>query len=334
VTERSTVQNGLSTTKAWPTWTATVGACVLATSALAADGPQPLSTIPSFTKAADILGRAGPKETRAKAVPILEAVAKRGDARAQVMLGAVLLQGELQPQDKIAGYSWLQIGKASGDGPYDATTQSKAGELMRKVEPGMSGSELIKADQITQRFLAERQERLDDGIAQAGLFYVGELPTASDLNAFASDPAQVKAGLAPVPGGDFMLGCAKDSTLSGCSGIDPSVVAQGCQGTIYRSTSKPIDTRDRSMRLRLPAYPVAARRAGLEGDARLVMHVDGSGWICSVKLAVSSSVDVLDQAAMQGARRWRVNPGVRDGKPVESLQTVVVSFALEGYEFE
>jgi hypothetical protein len=31
---------------------------------------------------------------------------------------------------------------------------------------------------------------------------------------------------------------------------------------------------------------------------------------------------------------WRVNPGVRDGRLVESLQTAVVSFAMEGYEFE
>jgi outer membrane biosynthesis protein TonB len=53
-----------------------------------------------------------------------------------------------------------------------------------------------------------------------------------------------------------------------------------------------------------------------------------------VKLAVSSGADILDQAAMQGARRWRLNPGLQDDTPVESLMVAVLSFALEGYEFE
>jgi protein TonB len=131
-----------------------------------------------------------------------------------------------------------------------------------------------------------------------------------------------------------MLGCASDRDLSGCDGGGDPAPADSCEGTIPRSQSKPIDLRNPGVRVRRPAYPAAARRTGLEGDTRLVMHVDRSGWICSLRVGVSSGIDILDRAALQGARRWRLDPATSNGKPVESLQVAVVSFALTGYEFE
>jgi TonB family protein len=313
---------------------AAILAVAVAKPSVSAAAPPLAEPIPSFAVAADILGRGGPPKSLASAVPILEAVANRGDARAQVMLGAALLQGQIVAQDRIAGYAWLQIGAASGDGPFDATTQHKAAELMRKVEPAMSGSDLIKADQISQRFLADRQRRIDDGVGKAALFYVGELPTEPDLAAFARDPVTVLPGRAPAAGDSFTFGCAAQPALPDCLGAAKLSPEERCTGTIPRSVAPPIDSRNPNLRVKRPAYPAEARRAGLEGDARLVAHVDRSGWICSVRLAISSGSNLLDEAAVQGARRWRLSPGMRDGSPVESLRVIVTSFALTGYEFE
>jgi TonB family protein len=293
----------------------------------------PAELVPSFAAAIELLRSDGPIQSRARAVPILEAVAHRGDARAQVTLGAVLLEGKLVTQDKITGYAWLQIGSVSGDGPYDASTQSKAAELMRQVEPSMSGSDLIKADQFSQQFLAARKRRIDDGFAQAAAFYVGEPPTDPDSVAFARDPVNVLPGLAPAPGDSFRLGCAGQPTLRECRGTGELQSLERCTGILPRAAKPPLDPKDRNLRRPAPEYPSEMRRAAIEGDVRLLAHVDRSGWICSVRLAVSSGVEMLDEAALQGVRSWRVSPETRDGTPVESLQKLGVSFGLIEYEF-
>lgn len=305
---------------------------VVATARAASDA-QDLNAIPSFTRAADVLGSDKPKAEKAKIVPLLEAVARRGDARAQVMLGAVYLMGELVPPDPVIGYSWLQIGSVTSDGPYDATTQSTASDLMRKVEPHLTGAQLIKADQITQQFLREREQRIQGGIANAAKFYVGEAPTQPDL-AYASDPVQIRPDLAPTPGDSFAWGCAVGPVAFGCGEAQAGLPPQPCTGSIPRSQAPPLDRKDPDVRVRRPVYPAMAARNGLEGDTRVVAHVDSSGWVCSARLGVSSGIDVLDRAAIEAVRQWRLKPALRDGTPVESLRVFVISFGLEGYEFE
>lgn len=298
------------------------------------DVQQAITSIPTFVKAADILGREGPKEERSKAVPMLEAVARRGDARAQVMLGAVYLLGELVPRDLVTGYAWLQIGSLSGDGPFDASTRSKATELMRKTEPYLSGGEMIRADQITHKFMDEREQRIQGGLAEAARFYVGEAPTKADLEAFARDPVQVRHGLTPTAGDRFVLGCAMDPSASGCGDALKMLPPGHCSGSIPRSQAPPLDRRDPDVRVRRPFYPAAARRAGIEGDTRVVAHVDSTGWVCSVRLGVSSGIDILDDASLEAVRQWRLKPSLRDGTPVDSLRVLQLTFALEGYEFD
>lgn len=79
-----------------------------------------------------------------------------------------------------------------------------------------------------------------------------------------------------------------------------------------------------------PPYPLAARRAGLEGRVLLSVHVRADGSCAEVRLRQSSGHALLDDAALTTVRRWRFLPARRGDTPVESWVDVPVSFRLHG----
>lgn len=76
-----------------------------------------------------------------------------------------------------------------------------------------------------------------------------------------------------------------------------------------------------------PLYPRAARRAGMAGVCEVEMDVDAAGFVVAVRLTKSTGHDLLDEAALEAARRWRFAPATRDGTAVPS--TVVKRFRFE-----
>jgi periplasmic protein TonB len=66
----------------------------------------------------------------------------------------------------------------------------------------------------------------------------------------------------------------------------------------------------------VPPYPEAARRAGLQGQVKLLLHVDRQGRVVSVRV-LSDPGGGLGEAARAAALRFRFSPGVLDGEPVE-----------------
>lgn len=78
-----------------------------------------------------------------------------------------------------------------------------------------------------------------------------------------------------------------------------------------------------------PPYPLAARRAGLQGRVLLSVHVQASGGGTAVKLKESSGHALLDEAAQRTVSRWRFIPARRGGRSVDSWVDVPVSFRLE-----
>jgi protein TonB len=82
--------------------------------------------------------------------------------------------------------------------------------------------------------------------------------------------------------------------------------------------------------LSLPPYPPAAIRAGLEGNLTLEILVGVDGRVRDARVLRSSGMEVLDQAAMEEARRhWRLRPGTRDGLPSEQWYRLKVVFHLD-----
>jgi len=76
-----------------------------------------------------------------------------------------------------------------------------------------------------------------------------------------------------------------------------------------------------------PVYPVAARKAGVEGTVVLEATTDIYGKVASVK--VLRSIPLLDQAAIDAVRQWVYEPMVIDIKPRGFVFTVTVRFDLK-----
>lgn len=75
-----------------------------------------------------------------------------------------------------------------------------------------------------------------------------------------------------------------------------------------------------------PAYPPAAREAGIQGLVILDATISPTGEVSDIK--VLKSVPELDQAAIDAVEQWRWEPTLVDGEPVSILLTVTINFML------
>jgi TonB family protein len=75
-------------------------------------------------------------------------------------------------------------------------------------------------------------------------------------------------------------------------------------------------------------YPAQARRMGWEGEVTLEVEVLPGGQVGSVEVKRSSSHPVLDQAALEGIRKWRFDPALVWGRAVFSKVEIPVRFEL------
>ena len=63
-------------------------------------------------------------------------------------------------------------------------------------------------------------------------------------------------------------------------------------------------------------YPPQSKRLGEEGVTICRLYVLEDGSIGDVQIATSSGFPRLDETAVRKLKRWRVNPGTENGKPV------------------
>jgi protein TonB len=66
----------------------------------------------------------------------------------------------------------------------------------------------------------------------------------------------------------------------------------------------------------VPTYPAEAKRAGVEGKVKLLLHIDRQGRVVSARVLADPGAG-LGEAARAGALRFRFSPGMLDGEPVE-----------------
>ena len=78
-----------------------------------------------------------------------------------------------------------------------------------------------------------------------------------------------------------------------------------------------------------PPYPRRALRAGIEGSVLLEVLVDVDGTPLEVSIVGSSGERELDRAALRHVlAHWRFQPAVRDGRPVQAIGRVPITFSL------
>ncbi|KPF77879.1 hypothetical protein IP88_05355 [alpha proteobacterium AAP81b] len=77
-------------------------------------------------------------------------------------------------------------------------------------------------------------------------------------------------------------------------------------------------------------YPDASRRAEETGVVRITITVAPDGRVSQCAVTASSGFPRLDEATCRVVqRRWRYNPGTRDGKPVDATVSKKVTWKLE-----
>ena len=77
-----------------------------------------------------------------------------------------------------------------------------------------------------------------------------------------------------------------------------------------------------------PAYPEQARKAGWEGTVMLGVLVNVGGKAEKVEIKGSSGYAPLDQAAVEGLKRWLFRPARYGERAVESWVKIPVVFRL------
>ena len=252
----------------------------------------------------------------------LEVLARRGDARAQYLLGVAYLNGEGIARDPSRGYAWLRIATESYEGQFGWTAADEAQDALRQVGPQLSGADMIHADRIAGEFLASNLRELDAASERA------RRAMTDALQDRASPPDAKSSINGPRPG------CALDRTMRNClKPLQPATSADRCTGSFEPADVKAAEPRisDRIIR---GSYPAEASRGGWEGISVLEVHIDRSGDVCQVMLLRSSGFSILDENAMYSAARWQFTPATRSGQPVETMQRSTVAFQLSDYKFK
>jgi protein TonB len=76
-----------------------------------------------------------------------------------------------------------------------------------------------------------------------------------------------------------------------------------------------------------PAYPEAARRAGIEGTVELEVSIDAAGRVAEVEVLRGLPMGLSD-AAVDAVRKWTWKPAKSPQGPVASRRTVRIRFTL------
>jgi periplasmic protein TonB len=77
-----------------------------------------------------------------------------------------------------------------------------------------------------------------------------------------------------------------------------------------------------------PPYPSVARQRNYEGTVLLEVLVDEKGRVGRLRIARSSGYPLLDQAALDGVKGWRFEPGRRSGEKIAMWVEIPIRFTL------
>jgi TonB family protein len=87
-------------------------------------------------------------------------------------------------------------------------------------------------------------------------------------------------------------------------------------------------TSPRLLREVKPHYSERAKQEQVQGEVLMECVVKADGTVGEIKVVKKLHPD-LDQAAMDAASQWLFEPGKRDGKPVNVLVTIAMTFTLK-----
>ena len=254
-------------------------------------------------------------------VEVIQKFAEQDDARAQTLLGAVLIEGKLVPADRVQGYKWL-VTSVQG---YRGTLHWKANlpaanALLTKAATALSGAEILKGEQLAQQFCLDRNQDwgktfllgardLLSGRVQAS---VGDEVTTETMSH--GRPLRIVGG------------CALNPKLSGCSRYSTQ------EFETAHCTEMPETTPDAwpSTTPKTSAItPASGPYPWLEGTVAYTAIVDRTGFICFAALTDSTGVGDLDKSLLETISRWKLAPAIKNGEAVASWFNAMVTLKWE-----
>lgn len=79
-----------------------------------------------------------------------------------------------------------------------------------------------------------------------------------------------------------------------------------------------------------PEYPTRARERGVEGWVQVEFTITPAGTVADAKVVDADPKGLFERAALEAIGRWKYNPKVVDGRPMERRGVqVVLTFKLE-----
>ena len=198
----------------------------------------------------------------------------------------------------------LQIGiigglLVAGAGGIVAQQQANAG-LTRELEalrnPSQVEVQLLAENQRLRKIAAELAEYRDDG-AEMGRLRDEAGAIAQRARTAANQKIRNAQGV-------------------GTGGIDPNIypISQLDQ------TPKPVAQAR-------PQYPFEMRRNGITGNVTVRMTIDAKGNVTDAIPIQSSRVE-FDDAAVQALKKWKFEPGQKNGQPVTTQTDITIVFSL------
>ena len=155
------------------------------------------------------------------------------------------------------------------------------------------------------------------------------LPGAASSSTAAGSPEAAPAtAAATAPTSAAALNTAAANAPTGASGTATSSAAaeprQAPRSTI------PVVTAEAQLTRRVaPDYPDTAMRKGIQGYVDVHFTITAQGAVTNVAVTSSDPGEVFDRAATDAVRRWRYDPRVVDGQPVDSQSQVRLQFRLD-----
>ena len=260
-----------------------------------------------------------------EAIAILETLGYQGDARAQLLLGAIYFDGKAVPRDVVQSYAWLEVA---------ATTElsaiaNHAKKMLLANQAALSGGDLIRADQraaLIRSAMAERNyELFGAGVRQ----FTMERPVSfSPSITFGTELVQLTPTSSSQTHPDRRPGCAAAPTRT-CPPNSKSIDGPRCTGRILQPDTGPSAVESAKPDLVAPDFPHKLRRRNFSGTAYIVVHVDRTGWICGAAIAASSGEPSWDAAVLTAVTLSRLKPAIRQGEAVEGLHMIAMSGRVE-----
>jgi protein TonB len=121
---------------------------------------------------------------------------------------------------------------------------------------------------------------------------------------------------------------ASGSVESNVASITPSVDARGAMSGLNISAGS---DRDTIPLVRVPPdYPQRAISRGITGWVLVEFTITGTGAVKDAKVVDAKPSKIFDDAALKAIMRWRYNPKIENGQPVERVgMRTIIRFDLE-----